>query len=333
MTHVNRQWLINGNPRGRALSLDDFTLHEAELARLGPGQVRVKVEYLGFDPSQKGQMENIAGYSRGAAAGDVMGARGIGEVVESHDPNVTVGAKVAGMVGWQEYADLDARAVEVLADDDLLLAHLGPLGGTGLTAYFGLLRIGKPEPGDVVVVTGAAGAVGSVTGQIARIAGCRTVGIAGGSEKCAWLVDEVGYDAAIDYKNDDIKARLKALCPEGINVFFDNVGGEALNAALTRIAPFARVVICGGISRYEQETLPPGPANYFNIVFRQATMQGFLLSGYEREYPEARRRLTEWIRSGELVYKEDIQEGFDYIPATLLRLFSGKNFGKQLLKL
>ncbi len=330
---MNRQWLINGNPRGRALAEEDFKYHEASLGKLEPGLVRVKVEYLGFDPSQKGQMENIAGYSRGSQSGDVMGARGIGEVIESRDERLPVGTKVAGMVGWQEYADLSPRSLETLEDNELLRAHLGPLGGTGLTAYFGLLRIGKPEPGDTVVVSGAAGAVGSVTGQLARIAGCRTIGIAGGAEKCAWLTNDVGYDAAIDYKNENIKARLRELCPDGVNVFFDNVGGTALNDALACIAPFARVAICGGISRYEQSSLPPGPPNYFNIVFRQATMQGFLLSGYEHEYPQARKRLTQWIESGELVYKEDVQEGFENIPATLLRLFSGKNFGKQLLKL
>jgi NADPH-dependent curcumin reductase CurA len=329
----NRQWLINGNPRGRALEVSDFKLHEAVLDPLENGQVRVKVEYLSFEPSQKGQLENIAGYSRGAELGNVMGGRGIGEVVESRDSKLAVGSKVFGAVGWQEFATLPGRGVEVFPDDDLLTARLGPLGSTGMTAYFGLLKIGQPEPGDTVVVSGAAGAVGSVVGQIAKIVGCHTVGIAGGPDKCAWLVDEVGYDAAIDYKSENIKSRLKELCPNGVNVFFDNVGGPALNDVLARIASHARIVICGGISRYEQETLPAGPANYFNIVFRQATIQGFLLSGYESEYGLASERLTSWIRSGAIVYKEDVQQGFENIPATLLRLFSGKNFGKQLLKM
>ena len=238
-----------------------------------------------------------------------------------------------GPLGWQEMATLSARSVEGVADDEFLTAQLGPLGVTGLTAYFGLLRVGRPEPGDMVVVSGAAGAVGSIVGQLARINGCDTVGIAGGAEKCEWLVDEVGYDSAIDYKSERIKDRLKDLCPAGVNVFFDNVGGEALNDTLARIAPFARVVICGAISRYEQETLPPGPPNYFNMVFRQATMEGFLLSGYEAEYAKARDRIRGWIESGQIVYKEDLQEGFDNIPATLMRLFSGQNFGKQLLRL
>ena len=332
-TAINRQWLINGNPRGRALALTDFKAHEAAMQPLAAGQVRVRSEYLSFDPSQKGQMENIRGYTSGAEVGKVMSARGIGEVIESRHPGIEVGAKVMGAVDWQEYASLDGAAVEVLPDDELLTANLGPLGGTGLTAYFGLLRIGRPEPGDTIVVSGAAGAVGSMVVQIARILGGRVIGIAGGPEKCAWLVDELGCAAAIDYRSENIKRRLTELCPGGIDVFFDNVGGEALNAALARIANRARVVICGGISRYSEETLPPGPANYFNIVFRQAIIEGFLLSGYEKEYGVARRRITDWIRAGDIVYKEDMQRGFENIPSTLLRLFSGKNFGKQLLQL
>jgi NADPH-dependent curcumin reductase CurA len=329
----NRQWLINGSPRGRAIELSDFQLNEAELEPIGDGEVRVKVDYLSFEPSQKGQLENISGYASGNKLGDVMTGRGIGEVVESRAPNIELGSTVFGSVGWQEYSTMAARSVQVVPNDDLLTARLGPIGTTGLTAYFGLLRVGQPEPGDTVLVSGAAGAVGSMVGQIAKIAGCHVVGIAGGPEKCAWLVDEVGYDAAIDYKNESIKNRLKELCPGGVNVFFDNVGGPALNDALARIASHARVVICGGISRYEQESLPAGPANYFNIVFRQATIQGFLLSGYESEYEVARERITGWIRSGDIVYREDIQHGFENVPATLLRLFSGANFGKQLLQL
>mgnify|MGYP001284095217 FL=1 len=330
---INRQWLINGSPRGRALEPSDFALNEVELGALEKGRVRVKVEYLSFEPSQKGKLENISGYSGGAKIGDVMIGRGMGEVIESQDAKLALGSKVFGYVGWQEFADMPRSALTVLPEDDLMLTRLGPLGSTGLTAYFGLLKVGRPEPGDTVVVSGAAGAVGSMVCQIAKIAGCRVIGVAGGPEKCAWLVEEAGIDAAIDYKNESIKGRLKELCPAGINVFFDNVGGDVLNDALTRIAPHARIVICGGISRYEQETLPPGPANYFNIVFRQATIQGFLLSGYESEHAAALARMEEWIRAGRIVYKEDIQHGFENAPTTLMRLFSGQNFGKQLLKL
>lgn len=333
MSERNRQWLINGNPRGRPIQLDDFRAVEVELEPLAPGEVRVQVETLGFDPAQKGQLENVSGYAAGNNVGDVMPGSGIGTVVESRHEGVEVGARVLGRMCWQQFASLPGASVQVLPDDVPPTAWLGPLGTTGLTAYFGLLKIGVPEPGDTVVVSGAAGAVGSMVGQIARLMGCRTIGIAGGERKCAWLVDEVGYDAAIDYKNEPIKPRLKALCPDGINVYFDNVGGPALNDVLARIANHARVVICGGIARYEQATLPDGPANYFNIVFRQARMEGFLLRGYESEYEVARSRLRGWINSGDIVYREDIQQGFDNIPQTLLRLFSGENFGKQLLNL
>ncbi len=330
---VNRQWLINGNPRGRALEVSDFKQQEVALTPLADGEIRVRVEYLSFDPSQKGQMENVSGYASGNELGDIMNASGIGEVVESRHARINVGDKVLGRLGWQEFAVMPAAAAQVVPNDTFLTARLGPLGGTGLTAYFGLFRIGRPEPGDTVVVSGAAGAVGSIVGQMAKIMGCRTVGIAGGAEKCAWLVEELGYDAAVDYKNERVKSQLRELCPDGIDVFFDNVGGSILNDALACIANHARVVVCGGIARYEQASLPPGPANYFNIVFRQATMQGFLLTAYEKEFAHAQQRIMRWIDGGQVVFKEDVQHGFENIPATLLRLFSGANFGKQLLKL
>lgn len=328
----NRQWLINGNPKGRALELTDFKENVAELEPLADGEVRVKVEVLSFEPSQKGQLEVIAGYSAGGTMGEVMGARGVGEVVESRHADVPEGSKVVGVLGWQEYATVPGKTLEVVPDDNFLTARLGPLGAQGLTAYFGLLRIGQPEAGDTVMVSGAAGAVGSIVGQIAKISGCTTIGTAGGPEKCEWI-QEIGFDHAIDYKSDDVKARLKEMAFGGVNVFFDNVGGPVLNDVLARIANHARVVICGGISRYEQETLPAGPANYFNVVFRQAKMEGFLLRGYEQDYSEALNRIRGWMESGELQFREDMQEGFDNIPATLKRLFTGANIGKQLLRL
>lgn len=328
----NRQWLIDGNPRGRELRVSDFKENIAELEPLAEGQVRVRVEVLSFEPSQKGQLEVISGYSSGGTLGAVMGARGVGEVVESRHADLPVGAKVVGSLGWQEFASMPGKSLEVVPDDGYLTARLGPLGAQGLTAYFGLLRIGQPEAGDTVLVSGAAGAVGSIVGQIARIGGCRTIGTAGGAEKCEWI-QEIGFDHAIDYKSDNVKASLKEMAPGGVNVFFDNVGGPVLNDALARIANHARVVICGGISRYEQETLPAGPANYFNVVFRQAKMEGFLLRGYEQDYAEALDRIRGWMASGELQFREDMQEGFENIPATLKRLFTGGNIGKQLLRL
>jgi NADPH-dependent curcumin reductase CurA len=326
-----RQWIINGQPRGRAVVESDFLLREVELEPLADGEARVRSEYFSFDPSQKGQMENV-GYAAATSVGQVMTARGIGEVVESRTPKLKPGDKVIASLGWQEYAAVRPDEVTVVPDDHLLTAHLGPLGGTGLTAYFGLIRHGRPEPGDTLVVSGAAGATGSVVGQIGRIMGCTVIGIAGGPDKCQWLTDDLGFDAAIDYRNERLKDRLRATCPKGVNVFFDNVGGTILNDLLARIALHARVVICGGISRYQADSLPPGPANYMNLVFQRATMSGFLMSDYAHEAPMALERLKHWLQSGQLKYREDIQHGFENIPATLLRLFSGANFGKQLLK-
>jgi NADPH-dependent curcumin reductase CurA len=214
-----------------------------------------------------------------------------------------------------------------------LTANLGVTGTTGLTAFFGLNKIGKPFPGDTLVVTGAAGATGSVVGQIGKIAGCRVVGVAGGPEKCAWLVQELGFDAAIDYKASDIRAQARAAAPDGIDVLWDNVGGPALNTLLAQLAMHARVVVCGGISRYELGQMPAGPENYFNLIFKRAAMEGFILSDYSAEFPWARARLANWIRGGQLRYKEDVQHGLENAPRTLRRLFQGENFGKQLLKL
>jgi NADPH-dependent curcumin reductase CurA len=329
---LNRQWLIDGQPRGRALLESDFRQQSVDLAPLETDHARVRVDVLGFDPSMKGQMENI-GYAAATQQGDLMRANGIGEVVESNDPRLKVGDKVSGPLWWQDYATVRARDVQMVPNDNLLTARLGPLGGTGLTAYFGLLNHGRPQPGDTLVVSGAAGATGSIVGQLGRLAGCRVVGIAGGEQKCRWLVDELRFDDAIDYKNESVKLRLKELCPNGVDVFFDNVGGSILNDVLARIAVNARVVVCGGISRYEAEDLPPGPSNYMNLVFKRSTMEGFLVTDNVGQFPRALGRLEAWLRSGDLLHKEDLQQGFENIPATLLRLFSGQNFGKQLLQL
>ena len=329
----NRQWLINDRPLGRPLRDGDFKKATSDVSSPGDGEVLVKVLYLGFDPAQKGWMENIGGYVAPTEIGEVMRGSGVGEVVESNHPGFAAGDKVTGMLRWQDYALLPGAELQAVPDDELLTANLGALGTTGMTAYFGLLKHGRPLPGDTVLVSGAAGATGSMVGQIAKIAGCRTIGIAGGAEKCAWLSEEVGYDATIDYKNEDVRARLKELCNQSVNVFYDNVGGTILNDALAHIDMHARVVICGGISRYERGELPAGPENYFNLIFKRATMSGFIVLDYIPEYPVAQKRMREWIRNGRIRFKEDVQEGFDNIPQTLMRLFSGRNFGKQILKM
>ncbi len=330
---ITRQWLLNGHPRGRPIADDDLKLVTADLPDPGPGEMLLKTLYLGFDPAQKGWMENIADYVAPMAIGDVMRGSGITEVVASNGGKFAVGALLAGSTGWSEYlihngADLN-RAESALSPT----AMLSILGTTGVTAYCGLFKVGEPVAGDVVVVSGAAGATGSIVGQLAKIAGCTVIGIAGGPEKCAWLVEQAGYDHAIDYKAGPIREQLGQLAPDGINVIFDNVGGKILNDMLARIATGARVVICGGISRYESGTLPAGPENYFNLVFRRARMQGFIVIDWASEFPDIRKRLVKWAQEGKLTYQEDIQHGFENAPATLQRLFVGANKGKQLLKL
>jgi NADPH-dependent curcumin reductase CurA len=333
MTEINRQWLIDGRPSGRPLVDEDFKWVETAPRQPNDGEVLIRVRYLGFDPAQKGWMENVGGYVAPTEIGEVMRGSGIGEVVESADSRFKVGDKVAGQPGWQDFATLPARDLIKLEDDELLTAYLGVLGTTGMTAFFGLNKIGKPFPGDTLVITGAAGATGSVVGQIGKIGGCRVVGVAGGAEKCRWLVEELGFDAAIDYKADDMRGQIAQHAPGGIDILWDNVGGKLLNGLLANIGMHARVVICGGISRYEVGKMPAGPENYFNLIFKRATMEGFIVLDYTAEYPWARARMKDWIRDGRMRYKEDIQHGLENAPRTLMRLFHGENFGKQLLQL
>ncbi len=328
-----RQWKLADHPRGRGLKDSDWTLDTVTLPELRTGDMLLKVRWLGFDPAQKGWMENIADYVAPMALGDVMRGSGIAEVIKSNGGKYPEGALLAGQTGWTEYLVSDGAGLIKVDTSISPTTALSILGTTGMTAYCGLFKLGEPVAGDTVVVSGAAGATGSVVGQLAKIAGCRVIGIAGGQDKCQWLVRELGYDGAIDYKSEPVRPRLKELCPNGINVIFDNVGGPILNDMLALIATAARIVICGGISRYETGNMPAGPENYFNLVFRRATMRGFIVLDYAAEFPEIRRRMVEMITSGKLKYREDVQEGFETAPRTLMRLFSGSNFGKQLLKI
>ena len=329
---TSRQWLINGRPNGRALVQDDFKWVETDIGEPGDGEVLLRTLYLAFDPAQKGWMENIGGYTAPTEIGEVMRGSGLAEVVRSNSPLLHQGDKVTGQLGWRDVAVMPAKDLLKLPDGGPPTAHLGVLGTTGLTAIFGLQRIGKPFPGDTVVVTGAAGATGSVVGQIAKIGGCKVIGVAGGAEKCRWLVDELGFDAAVDYKAGDIRRQVRDHAKGGIDVLWDNVGGPILNDLMGEIALHARVVICGGISRYQLGQMPAGPENYFNLVFKRATMEGFILTDFIGEFPWARRRISQWIAEGRLKFKEDIQVGLENAPQTLMRLFEGANFGKQLLK-
>ena len=334
---TQRQWLVADRPIGRELRPGDFQLVETPVAQPRDGEVLVETLYLSFDPAQKSWMENVANYRDPVAIGSVMPGRGVGRVLATGHADFTVGDIVHGETGWQERPLMEGAQLAKVAEGVPVTAVLSVLGTTGKTAYLGLTHVGKPKPGDTVVISGAAGATGSVVGQIAKLAGCRVVGIAGGARKCAWLTEELGFDAAIDYKAEKVRSRLRALCPGGIDVMWDNVGGEILNDCLARLALGARVVICGGISRYNfdarnPEQMPPGPRNYFNVVFTGATIQGFLMNHFERDYPIAEARLLEWVRAGAIKYREDVREGFEQAPAALMGLFDGGNFGKQLLK-
>jgi len=330
---TSRQWLLNGHPRGRGIEDSDFVLAEKQVGAPGDGELLLKTLYLGFDPAQKGWMENIADYVAPMAVGDVMRGSGISEVVESRHPGFAAGDIVMGSTGWTELHLSNGEGLVKIETSLPPTAMLSVLGTTGVTAYCGLFKIGRPVAGDTVLVSGAAGATGSVVGQLAKIAGCRVVGIAGGEDKCRWLVEEAGYDAAIDYKAGNVRGQIKEYCPGGVDVIFDNVGGAILNDMLGEIATGARIAICGGISRYETGSLPAGPQNYFNLVFRRATMAGFIVIDWANEFPAIRRRLERFVQDGRLTYREDVQQGFENAPATLKRLFSGQNRGKQLLKL
>ncbi len=336
MAPMNGQWLLAARPQGMVKE-SDFQYHETPIPELEDGQFLVRNCYIAFEPAMRGWMDDRPSYIPPVQIGEVMRAVTTGQVIASKHPDYQSGDCVQGGFGWQEYAVTTGKGglmpASKIPAGASLTAPLGVLGITGLTAYFGVLDIGQPKEGETCVVSGAAGATGSIAGQIARIKGCRVIGIAGGPDKGAWLTNEAHFDAAIDYKSEDVAARLRELCPDGIHLFFDNVGGEILDAVLARIAMKARIVLCGGISRYNDEELQPGPKNYFNLILQRARMEGFILVDYYPRFAEAVQELNAWLDSGQLVHQEDIQEGFANAPRTFLRLFEGKNLGKQLLKI
>jgi NADPH-dependent curcumin reductase CurA len=304
---------------------------------LAAGQVLIKTLMLGFDPAMRGWVMDEPSYLPPVALGAPMRASGVGQVVRSSNPALPEGTLVQGLLDWQEYSIGDPA--HPLAPPTALPPGtpagmaLSIFGTTSLTAYFGLLDVGQPQAGDTVLVSGAAGATGSIVAQIARLKGCRVVGIAGGAEKCQWLQSACKIPDVIDYKSENLDQRIGELCPDGINVFFDNVGGDTLEAALNHMADFGRLVLCGAISRYNDETPQPGPHNLTNVVRQRLRMQGFIVLDYLGRAEEAITALAQWVAAGELAWREDVQEGFDNIPATLQRLFDGRNVGKQLLKL
>jgi NADPH-dependent curcumin reductase CurA len=327
---VNHQFKLARRPVGM-VQRGDFEYAEAPVAQPGDGEVLVKILYVSLDPAMRGWMNEGKSYIPPVAIGEVMRAGAVGRVLASNDPGIAVGDHVVGVLGVQEYAIAKAKGLTKV-DPRLapLPVYLGTLGMPGMTAYFGLLEVGKPKAGDTVVVSGAAGAVGQVVGQIAKIKGCHVVGIAGGPDKCEYL-RSIGFDAAIDYKHEDLKAALRQHCPKGIDVYFDNVGGEILDTVLTQLAMHARIVICGAISQYNEAKMK-GPSNYMSLLVYRASMTGMVVFDYASRYAEAAREMAGWMASGKLKTREDVVEGLETFPETLLKLFKGENTGKLVLK-
>ena len=303
------------------------------MPEIADGEVLVHVSHLAFDPSMKSWMENAVSYFPPTAIGDVMPGEGYGTVAASRNSEFEAGDAVTGFFGWQDFAAVRTANLRRPPADIAPVAALSVLGSSGLTAFFGVFEIGRPRPGDVMLVSSAAGAVGSIAGQLGRIAGCRVTGIAGGDAKCDWLTRHLGFHDAIDRHHGDLDAQLERLAPQGVDVFFDNVGGQTLNTVLAHIARRARIVICGGMSRHEEGRPPTVLDNYYNVVFERARIEGFNVVDYRDRHPWAMGRLESWLRSGEIRYREPVVEGFDRAPAALMGVFAAASFGKQVLKI
>ena len=337
MTLNNRQYRLAARPAGLPKH-SDWKLTTEPLPDPADRQVLVKVLQLSLDPAMRGWMNEGKSYIAPVGIGEVMRAGGVGKVIASNHPEFAVGDHVSGLFGIQEYCLVDGRdpARRNLTKIDLRLGTLSQwlnaLGMPGMTAYFGLLEVGQPAPGDTVVVSGASGAVGQTVGQIAKIKGCRAVGIAGGKAKCDFAVNTLHFDACIDYKGGSVRDGLKEHCPNGVDVYFDNVGGDILDTVLTRINRNARIVICGAISQYNNTTPVKGPGNYLSLLVNRARMQGMVVFDYAERYPLAIKDIAQWMKEGRLVSKEDLVAGIENFPDTLNKLFSGGNFGKLVLK-
>lgn len=313
----------------------DFRIEEVPMPEPSHREVLVRVIYLSLDPYQRGRMRDVASYSPPVALGAVMTGGTVGEVMKSNHPDFSVGDIVEDRLGWQEYA-IGGGASLRKVDPALgpISTANGVLGMPGMTAYFGLLEVGRPKPGETVVVSAASGAVGQSVGQIARLMGCRAVGIAGGPAKCAFVKDELGFDACIDYKAEkDLDAAVRAACPNGVDVYFDNVGGVVSDAVLRNLNFFARVSLCGSISQYNATTPEMGPRLMGTFVGKRVSMRGFIVWDFDARYGPARKQMAEWIKSGKLKYREDIVEGLEKTPRAFIGLLRGENFGKLLVRL
>lgn len=334
-SQINRQWLLKERPTGN-VSKEHFEWVESPMPVPGQNEILIKNYYVSFEPAQRGWLNDVPSYVPPVQIGEPMRCAAVGRVIQSNNPEYPEGQLVMGTFGWQDYIATDGSGTFPITKVEEGYPVTYPLhiyGITGMTAYFGMTEIAQPKAGDVVVVSGAAGATGSVAGQIAKLKGCTVIGIAGGSEKCRWLTEKAHFDHAIDYKNDDVGKRLEELCPQSVDVFFDNVGGPVLDAVLANLSLNARIALCGGISSgYTAHDLPPGPKNYMQLVIRRSIMQGFLVLDYLDQFPAGIAQMREWVESGQIYVQEDMVDGLEHCPETLAGLFQGKNFGKQLLK-
>lgn len=335
MPEKNRRFLLRERPTGR-IGPETFELSEAAIPQIGDGEALVRIDWISLDPTNRAWINETPTYLPPVGIGEVMRAGGLGEVIASKNPNYVVGQTVQGLVGWQEYAvasdAMPLFPVDV-AEGVSPSAYMGALGTTGLTAWIGIRDIGKPQPGETVVVSAAAGAVGSVAGQLAKAAGARVVGIAGGPEKCALLTDQLGFDAAVDHRADDWAAQLAVATPNGIDVDFENVGGDIMDAIFARLNIRARVALCGLISGYNDADPPPGPRAFGNLLIQRARVQGFIVLDHLDRAPEAIGEIAGLISKGELTPLETVVEGFEQLPTAINMLFDGKNVGKLMVKL
>jgi NADPH-dependent curcumin reductase CurA len=333
MEFVNHRFTLASRPVGMP-KRSDWAYEEETVRDLHEGELLIRALFISLDPAMRGWMNQSRSYVPPVGIGEVMRALALGQVVASRNPQFPIGKYVSGTFGVQEYF-ISAGKGLIEADPRVapLPTFLNVLGMTGMTAYFGLLETGQPQTGDTVVVSAAAGAVGSVVGQLAKIKGCRAVGIAGGPDKCRYIVNDLGLDAAIDYKSEDVTEALRKTCPQGINIYFDNVGGDILEGALANLARGARIVICGAISQYNNTGPVLGPRNYLSLLVQRATMKGMLVFDYADRYAHAAREMAGWMAAGKLKSREDIVEGLETFPDTLLKLFRGDNLGKLILKI
>jgi NADPH-dependent curcumin reductase len=332
-TKVNRQWCLATRPVG-AIAESNFEWKQQPLPTLEQGQILVRNIYLSLDPTNRGWLNEGENYLPPVAIGEVMRGFGIGVVEQSRNAKFPEGTLVQGFLGWQDYAIADGTDLNQFQKDPSvpLTAYLGLFNFIGMTAYFGLLDIGKPKAGETLVVSGAAGAVGSLVGQIGKIKGCRVIGIAGSEEKCHWLKDELGFDAAINYKTESVLESLQQHCPDGIDVYFENVGGEILDAVLSLINLRARIVLCGLISQYNATKPVPGAYNLLNIVTQRAKLEGFIILDYFDRAQEALADLGEWYAQGKIKYRVDAIDGLENAPSAINKLFDGTNQGKLIIK-